>query len=192
MFKKDFYDFLQTVNESFNEYEIRKKYLFMVKKYHPDTAPSGLEFLYNDYMVLINRVYSKGRTSVKEVDIPKKAIDRTFENQKNGYVFYDYYGRERRYTNYLEYIFHLGMEEYNTALLILSNGTFEDCYINTQQKFNVNDNKRVFDSMQHIYNAIKCFSCILKNYPNYVFIESVKEQFQKVIKLNNNISKIIE
>ena len=84
------------------------------------------------------------------------------------------------------------MEEYNTALLILSNGTFEDCYINTQQKFNVNDNKRVFDSMQHIYNAIKCFSCILKNYPNYVFIESVKEQFQKVIKLNNNISKIIE
>jgi hypothetical protein len=88
----------------------------------------------------------------------------------------------------LEYVFHLGQEEYNTGLLILSSGTYEDCYLNKQQKFNVNDTKNIYDAIQHLCNSAKCFSYIIENCPNYIFIEDAKELFQKVVKLNNNLS----
>jgi len=181
MFKKDFFDFLQIIKRSSDDSEIKKKYLFMVKKYHPDTAPNGFESIYNEYMILINKAYSKDKTNVKEITFDEK-------NTNNIYVFYDYYGREKKYKNFLEYVFHLGQEEYNTGLLILSSGTYEDCYLNKQQKFNVNDTKNIYDAIQYLCNSAKCFSYIIENCPNYIFIEDAKELFQKVVKLNNNLS----
>ena len=72
MFKKDFFDFLQIIKRSSDDSEIKKKYLFMVKKYHPDTAPNGFESIYNEYMILINKAYSKDKTNVKEITFDEK------------------------------------------------------------------------------------------------------------------------
>ena len=68
-FKSDLSNFLQIIKNSENLSEIKKEYVNLVKKYHPDTAPAELKQKYNEYMIIINKTYSQGKTNVKEVQI---------------------------------------------------------------------------------------------------------------------------
>ena len=84
----------------------------------------------------------------------------------------------------------MGVTEYDTGRIILMYGNFEDHYLKNTS-FKTNDNSQLLEAMQHLYNASKCFNYIINKHPDYIFIEQVKEDYQKVIKLNNNLSKFI-
>ena len=189
-FKADLSNFLQTIKNSTNLSEIKKEYVNLVKKYHPDTAPAQLKQKYNEYMIIINKTYSQGKTSVKEVQIDENKKETVQTAAKKVYSFKDYYGREKQYTDYLEYIMHLGVTEYDTGRIVLAFGNFEDSYLKNSP-YKPNDNSNLLEAMQHLYNASKCFNYIINKHPDYIFIEQVKEDYEKVIKLNNNLSKHI-
>ena len=189
-FKSDLSNFLQTIKNSGNLSEIKKEYVNLVKKYHPDTAPVELKQKYNEYMIIINKTYSQGKTNVKEVQIDENKAKTEQPAAKKVYSFKDYYGRVKEYTDYLEYIMHMGVTEYDTGRIVMVNGNFEDSYLKNSP-FIPNDNSNLLEAMQHLYNASKCFNYIINKHPDYIFIEQVKEDYQKVIKLNNNLSKHI-
>ena len=189
-FKADLSNFLQIIKNSTNLSEIKKEYVNLVKKYHPDTAPAQLKQKYNEYMIIINKTYSQGKTNVKEVQIDENKKETTQTAAKKVYSFKDYYGREKQYTDYLEYIMHLGVTEYDTGRIVMMNGNYEDSYLKNSP-YKPNDNSNLLEAMQHLYNASKCFNYIINKHPNYIFIEQVKEDYEKVIKLNNNLSKHI-
>ena len=189
-FKADLSNFLQIIKNSTNLSEIKKEYVNLVKKYHPDTAPAGLTQKYNEYMIIINKTYSQGKTNVKEVQIDENKTKPEQPAAKKVYSFTDYYGREKEYTDYLEYIMHMGVTEFDTGRIVMTYGNFEDSYLKNTG-YNPNDNSNLLEAMQHLYNASKCFNYIINNHPDYIFIEQVKEDYEKVIKLNNNLSKHI-
>ena len=189
-FKADLSNFLQIIKNSTNLSEIKKEYVNLVKKYHPDTAPAQLKQKYNEYMIIINKTYSQGKTNVKEVQIDENKKETTQTAAKKVYSFKDYYGREKQYTDYLEYIMHLGVTEYDTGRIVMMDGNYEDSYLKNSP-YKPNDNSNLLEAMQHLYNASKCFNYIINKHPNYIFIEQVKEDYEKVIKLNNNLSKHI-
>ena len=189
-FKSDLSNFLQTIKNSGNLSEIKKEYVNLVKKYHPDTAPAELKQKYNEYMIIINKTYSQGNTNVKEVQIDENKAQTVQKAAKKVYSFKDYYGRVKEYTDYLEYIMHMGVTEYDTGRIVMANGNFEDSYLKNSP-YIPNDNSNLLEAMQHLYNASKCFNYIINKHPDYIFIEQVKEDYQKVIKLNNNLSKHI-
>ena len=189
-FKTDLSNFLQIIKNSTNLSEIKKEYVNLVKKYHPDTAPAQLKQKHNEYMIIINKTYSQGKTNVKEVQINEKQAETAQPAAKKVYSFKDYYGREKQYTDYLEYIMHLGVTEYDTGRIVMMDGNYEDSYLKNSP-YKPNDNSNLLEAMQHLYNASKCFNYIINNHPDYIFIEQVKEDYEKVIKLNNNLSKNI-
>ena len=189
-FKSDLSNFLQTIKNTTNLSEIKKEYVNLVKKYHPDTAPAQLKQKHNEYMIIINKTYSQGKTNVKEVQINEKQAETAQPAAKKVYSFKDYYGREKQYTDYLEYIMHLGVTEYDTGRIVMMDGNYEDSYLKNSP-YKPNDNSNLLEAMQHLYNASKCFNYIINNHPDYIFIEQVKEDYEKVIKLNNNLSKNI-
>ena len=189
-FKTDLTNFVEIIKNSNNLSEIKKEYVNLVKKYHPDTAPAELKQKYNEYMILINKSYSQGKTSVKEVQINENQKETSQPTAKKIYTFKDYYGREKQFTDYLEYIMHMGVTEYDTGRIVMMYGNFEDSYLKNSG-YKPDDNSNLLEAMQHLYNASKCFNYIINKHPDYIFIEQVKEDYQKVIKLNNNLSKFI-
>ena len=189
-FKTDLTNFLEIIKNSNNLSEIKKEYVNLVKKYHPDKAPAESKQKHNEYMIIINKTYSQGKTNVKEVQINENPKEKAQPASKKIYSFKDYYGREKQYTDYLEYIMHLGVTEYDTGRIVLMYGNFEDSYLKNSG-YKPDDNSNLLEAMQHLYNASKCFNYIINKHPNYIFIEQVKEDYEKVIKINNNLSKFI-
>ena len=61
-FKEDLQSFISFLQNNDNPDEIRKEYRRMVKLYHPDIAQKNQKQIYNDYILLINKVYSDGKT----------------------------------------------------------------------------------------------------------------------------------
>ena len=79
-FKEDLQLFITFLQNNDNPDEIRKEYRRMVKLYHPDIAPENQKQIYNDYILLINKVYSDGKTRAKEtvIDTDKKSENREY------------------------------------------------------------------------------------------------------------------
>ena len=84
----------------------------------------------------------------------------------------------------------MGVTEYDTGRIVMMYGNFEDSYLKNSA-YNPNDNSNLLEAMQHLYNASKCFNYIINKHPDYIFIEQVKEDYEKVLKLNNSLSQHI-
>ena len=84
----------------------------------------------------------------------------------------------------------MGVTEYDTGRIVMTYGNFEDSYLKNTG-YNPNDNSNLLEAMQHLYNASKCFNYIITKHPDYIFIEQVKEDYEKVLKLNNSLSQHI-
>jgi len=193
-FKKDITDFLNLINSAKNTSDVKKAYISLVKKYHPDSAPQELQSQFNEYMILINKVYSQGKTKVQEIKIDdneaKQSVKPKTKATPKVYTFKDYYGREKRYTDYLEYIMHFGVTEFDIGLIIENFGNYEASYMRNAH-YLPNDYSHFMEAMQHFYNASKCFNYIIKNHPDYIFYDYVKEQLAKVNEWNNYLSKYV-
>ena len=85
-FKKDISEFIKLINNSNEQSKIKKYYFSLVKKYHPDSASSELKNKYNEYMIIINKLYSQGKTKVKEINISSDGVQKTFKSNAKIYL----------------------------------------------------------------------------------------------------------
>ena len=62
---------------------------------------------------------------------------------------------------------------------------------NAVSSYDPKETAYIYDAMQHLYNAAKCFTSIVKNHKEYIFASFAKEKLYKVIKLNNDLAKSV-
>lgn len=100
-FKEDLQNFVGIIQSGTDEEKIKKEYISLVKKYHPDRVSEKEKGTYTEYMTLLNKVYSQGKTKVREVQIESESnVDRT----------------------YFDYLFKVARAEYNHGHDILHAG----------------------------------------------------------------------
>lgn len=64
-FKEDLQTFIDFLKNNDDHESAKKEYRRLIKTYHPDHAPEQDKELYNDYILLINKVYAAGKTKTK-------------------------------------------------------------------------------------------------------------------------------
>lgn len=100
-FSEDMQNFVSLIKSGADENIIKKEYISLVKKYHPDRVSDKEKGTYTEYMALLNKVYSQGKTKVREVQI---------ENESN-------VGN-----SYFDHLFKVARAEYNHGHDILHAG----------------------------------------------------------------------
>lgn len=183
-FTQDIKNFL-TIIQTGNNPEIKKNYLFLVKKYHPDLAGNELQSTYNDYLILINRIYAQRNVGIKE-EVVEKEKD-SAQTQKV-YKFTSYYNTEYTFTDYYKYLYEKGKNEWDWATCMLGSGG----------QNMANDPKSLSDNtcevMGHLYNATICLKEVIKHARknnDMIFVTTCEDLLQRIFKTNNNISRSI-
>lgn len=183
-FSVDIKDFL-TVIQNGNKPEIKKNYLSLVKKYHPDLVGNELKSTYNDYLILINRIYTQGKLEIKEA--PVEIQDEEEQNQKI-YKFTSYYNTEYTFTDYYKYLYEKGKNEWDWATCMLGSGG----------QNMANDPKSLSDHtsevMGHLYTGIICLKEVMKHAKkvnDLILVTTCDDLIQRIYKTNNNISRSI-
>jgi len=168
-FKSDLNNLISLINQNASEGDIKKTYLTLVKKYHPDSAPENLKASYNEYMILINTVYSKGKTKVREVQFknPKTEDDKKKQN------------------DYFRKVFDLGKAEFEEGFRILHEKEPE---ISIDRKAMDEVNLKI---MGYYLNAIKCYSFVIKNCSDRVLVDSAKFEVQMLKDYNAKLAKTL-
>lgn len=182
-FKEDLRAFIDFLNVTDNQDEIRKEYRKMIKKYHPDHAQEKDKELYNDYILLINKVFAEGKTQTKEtkIETDKTKINKTYIFSKIGPDGKTYSYKCR---NYSDYLYKVARNEYDKGHEILH---FHN--INYMDKEALNQN--TMEVMQHYWNAIKCYKYLLKNTDDPIIQSSTEFDIKMVQDAVNNLSKTI-
>lgn len=153
---QSFIDFLKT-NDDFNQ--TKKEYRRLIKLYHPDHASENEKDLYNEYILLINKVFASGKTNTKEPQIDETELCSS-NNSTKTYIFTKTGPDGKTYSykcrNYFDYLYKIARYEYNKGHEILHWHN-----INYLDKEAINQNS--LEVMQHYWNAIKCYKFLLKN-----------------------------
>lgn len=105
-FKTDLSNLINLINDGHNQDEIKKEYLKLVKKYHPDGVAENLKSTCNEYMVVLNSVYAKGKTKVQEVNFlrnykPKK-INKIWRNIVERYLIMENRSMKRGFVLFMK------------------------------------------------------------------------------------------
>lgn len=198
-FKSDFTAFIKLLSQESNQSsEIKKQYIILVKKYHPDSAPENQQKVCNEYMMLLNKVYAQWKSEGK-IDIGTS--ENQFANKQNvtnqaddtlnkTYTFTPHAGvfesretKPRTFRNYYEYLLALGKDYYWRAHQIL----LKDWGLE-----NENPDATVFEALVFLEKAKQCYNEILatspnKNNPDYVFM--IKNELLKLYDMNKNITR---
>ena len=167
-FKTDLNNLINLINDGANQDEIKKAYLNMVKKYHPDGAAENLKSTYNEYMVVLNSVYAKGKTKVQEV---KFKNPKTEEDKK-------------KQAEYFRKVFDFGRAEYEKGFR-----SIHENQINKLDRKAVDQN--TLEIMGHYLNAIKCYGFILKNCSDRVLLDSVEFDYNMLQDYNAKLAKTL-
>ena len=167
-FKTDLSNLINLMNGGHNQDEIKRKYLKLVKKYHPDGVAENLKSTYNEYMVVLNSVYAKGKTKVKEVNFKKP---QTEEDKKH-------------LAEYFRRIFDYGKSEYEKGFR-----SIHENQINKLDRKAVDQN--TLEIMGHYLNAIKCYEFILRNCSDRVLVDSVEFDYYMLKDYNAKLAKTL-
>lgn len=182
-FKEDLQSFIDFLKTTDNADETRKEYRKLVKKYHPDFAEEKDKELYNDYILLINKVFTEGKTKTKETKIEndEDALKKTYEFSKIGPDGKTYTYKCR---NYSDYLYKISRYEYDKGHEILH---FHN--INYLDKEALNQN--TLEVMQHYWNSIKCYKHLLKTCKDPVIISSAQFDIKMVQDAVNMLSRTV-
>lgn len=182
-FKEDFQEFVDFLKKTDNPDEIKKAYRKILKTYHPDHAAEKDKELYNEYILLINKVYSAGRTKTKEMKIKKEA-----QAAAQTYVFTKTGPDGRTYSykcrSYFDYLYKVARYEYDKGHEILH---FHN--INYLDKKALDQNS--LEVMQHYWNSIKCFKFLLKNCHDAVILSTCDFELKMVQNAVNSLARTI-
>lgn len=167
-FKTDLNDLINLINDGCAQDEIKREYLKLVKKYHPDRVAENLKSTYNEYMVVLNSIYTKGKTKVQEVKFKKP------ENEED----------KKIQTEYFRKVYNYGKAEYEKGFRSIH-----------ENKINKLDRKAVdqntLEIMGHYLNAIKCYGFILKNCSDKVLVDSVEFEYYMLQDYNAKLAKTL-
>ena len=182
-FKEDLQSFITFLQNNDNPDEIRKEYRRMVKLYHPDIAQENQKQIYNDYILLINKAYSAGRTKTKETEIKSDAgaAAQTYVFTKIGPDGKTYSYKCR---NYFDYLYKVARNEYDIGHQILH---FHN--INYLDKKALDQNS--LEVMQHYWNSIKCYKFLLKNCHDPVILSTCEFELKMVQDAVNVLARTI-
>lgn len=167
-FKADLNILISLIKDDCNQDEIKREYLKLVKKYHPDGVAENLKSTYNEYMVVLNSVYAKGKTKVQEVRFKKPESEEDKKNQEK----------------YFRKIFDYGKAEYEKGFR-----SIHENQINKLDRKAVDQN--TLEIMGHYLNAIKCFGFILKNCTDKVLVDSVEFEYHMLQDYNAKLAKTL-
>lgn len=190
-FKTDFSDFLKLFStDNVENAVVKKQYLQLVKKYHPDSAAEPLQKTYNEYMMLLNKVYAQwkaeGKVVIKspvENETPAAVPGQTYSFVPHTGIFVNKGAKPRVFHDYFEYLLALGADYYWQAHQIL----LKDWGLE-----NVNPEATVYEALTILEKAKQCFNTILAKSPNrndesYCFM--VQNELAKIYDMNKNISR---
>lgn len=167
-FKTDLNNLISLINQNTAEAEIKKAYLQLVRKYHPDSAAESDRAAFTEYMVLINTVYAKGKTKVREVQ---------FKNPQTE-------DDKKKQADYFRKVFDLGKAEFEEGFR-----SIHENQINKLDRKAIDEN--TLEIMQHYLNAIKCYAFILKNCPDRVLVDSVEFDYHMLQDYNAKLAKTL-
>lgn len=180
-FKEDLQSFIDFLKTTDNPDETHKEYRKLVKKFHPDHAQEKDKELYNDYILLINKVFSEGKTKTKETIIEKKE-----DVENKTYIFSKIGPDGKTYTykcrNYSDYLFKVARYEYD-----IGHDIFHRHGLLSKEALNQNS----LEVMQHYWNSIKCYKHLLKTSKDPVIISSVQFDLKMVQDAVNILSRTI-
>lgn len=186
-FKEDLQSFISLIQSISDEAEIKKEYISLVKKYHPDKVSEKEKGIYTEYMTLLNKVYSQGKTKVREVQLEKESNEAANSNSKK-YVYTKIsFGKTYSYQcrNYFDYLYKVARGEYDAGHEILHFGKDK----NYLDKASIDKNS--LEVMQHYWNAIKCYKYIIQNCKDEVIVSSAKFDYQMVTDANNILARTL-
>lgn len=164
-FKTDLASFVELINSNSSQAQIRKTYLDLVKKYHPDTADESSKAACNEYMISLNSVYAGSCAKTKAVKT--EDINISIDPKKQSVYF--------------RKIFEAAKSEMEKGYNLLYTG------VNHLDRKAVSDNS--FEIMMHYMNAIKLYRFIIKNSSDQVLKYSAEFDLQMLIDYNNHLSK---
>lgn len=200
-FKNDFSVFIKlltSASENSTKAEIKKQYLTLVKKYHPDAAPEHLQKSYNEYMMLLNKVYAQwkaeGQVSIADNSNasvtarasstpPTPSTAQTWSFAPHFGVFVSKEAKPRTFTDYFEYLLALGNDYYWQAHQIL----LKDWGLTNQ-----NPEATVYEAVLFLDKARQCYNTILAQSPkrnNQEYRFMVQNEISKLYIMNKNITR---
>jgi len=165
-FNSDLKQLIDVVHSNASESEIKKAYLSLVKKYHPDGADEKLKTTYNQYMVLINTVYAGGKTKAKEIRIGDDKIN------------------PKHQADYFRQLFSIAKKELSLGMALL-----QENYLNLLDRKAIEENS--LEVMRHYLNAIKCFKYIVQNSPDRVLVDSSEFDMNMLMDYNCKLAKTL-
>ncbi len=190
-FKEDLQNFVGAIQLGADGAEIKKEYISLVKKYHPDRVSEEEKDTYTEYMALLNKVYSQGKTKVREVQIENES-NLAAEGKQNPddkkYVYTKTIsGKTYSYpcSNYFDYLYKVARGEYNHGHEILHFGKDR----NYLDKASIDKNS--LEVMQHYWNAIKCYKYIIQHCKDEVLVSSAKYDYQMTTDANNTLARTL-
>ena len=167
-FKTDIKNLINLINDGCNQDEIKKEYLKLVKKYHPDGVSENLKSTCNEYMVVLNSIYAKGKTKVQKIKFKKPESE--IDNKKQA--------------EYFRKIFDFGKSEYEKGFR-----SIHENQINKLDRKSMDQN--TLEIMGHYLNAIKCYEFILKNCSDNVLLNSVEFDYHMLQDYNAKLAKTL-
>lgn len=195
-FKSDFTAFINLLlkeSDTGKAGEIKKQYIALVKKYHPDSVFENQKKICNEYMILLNKVYAQWKAEGKvTLGTPENQNSQKQGNQteNKSYTFTPHAGvfesretKPRTFRNYFEYLLALGKDYYWQAHQIL---------LKDWGMENENPEATVYQALTFLEKAKQCYNTILsespnKNNPEYVFM--IQNELVKLYDMNKNITR---
>lgn len=197
-FKTDFAGFIKLIAQASGtnqQGEIKKQYISLAKKYHPDAAPENQQKHYNECMMLLNKVYAQwkaeGKISITKSENPiadsntfaKQSSNQTYTFTPHAGIFESRETTPRTFHNYFEYLLALGKDYYWQAHQIL---------LKDWGMENENPESTVYEALLFLEKARQCYNTILSESPNrtnpdYVFM--IQNELFKLYEMNKNITR---
>lgn len=194
-FKTDFAAFvklLSQTSDSNQSSQIKKEYISLVKKYHPDSVPEPNQKACNEYMMLLNKVYSQwkaeGKISIttenqNQPNQQNQKPDKTWTFTPHAGVFESRETKPRTFHNYYEYLLAQGKDYYWQAHQIL---------LKDWGMENENPEATVYEALLFLEKAKQCYKTILNESPNrttpdYVFM--IQNELTKLYNMNKTITR---
>lgn len=180
-FKEDLQTFIDFLKNNDDHESAKKEYRRLIKTYHPDHAPEQDKELYNDYILLINKVYAAGKTKTKETEIETEpqSKSKVYTFTRKGLDGKDYV---YKCANYFDYLYKVARNEYHTGHEMLH---FH--HLNYMDRKAIDQNS--LEVMQHYWNAIKCYKFILKNCKDPVILSSTDFELKMTQDAVNNLAR---
>lgn len=192
LFKEELQHFVSLIQSGVDEAEIKKVYISLVKKYHPDKVSDEEKGTYTEYMTLLNKVYSQGKTKIREIQIENESkaaangVKKSSDSKKYVYTKTSF-GKTYSYPcrSYFDYLYKVARGEYDAGHEILHFGKG----VNYLDKAAVDKNS--LEVMQHYWNAIKCYKYIIQHCKDEVLVSSAKFDYQMATDANNTLARTL-